>query len=447
MSAILSDRFWDRFSPRLLWCCFLLFWGQIVFPTNSALGQLEFERPPIDYNITPVNDRVAKLQQRIDRGELTLRFDEKHGYLPDVLKQLDISPSSQILVFSKTSFQLRCISPKRPRALYFDESTYIGWVQGGTVVEVASVDPQQGTIFYTLDQKKVKKPKFVRDRGQCLICHASSRTAAVPGLLLRSVYTGRTGHPLAGTRTFTTDYRSPFIERWGGWYVSGTHGALRHMGNVISSNHSQPEKLDMEFGANVTDLSKIVDIKPYLKPHSDLVALMILEHQTRMQNLIIRANFEARSAIHYDEEMNRLFKRPRNFRTESTKRRIAAVTSKLLECLLFSDEFKLTSKVSGSSNFAKEFARPGLRDHKDRSLRDLDLQTRLMKYPCSYMIYSKSFDSLPEAVKSKVYFGLWEILKGKNTSKKYSHLSKTDRRTILEILRTTKKDLPVYWKS
>ena len=247
---------------------------------RTASAQLQFEHEPINYNNASVRDGIAVLQHRLDAGEFELNYDADHGYLPALLERLGVPRSSQMLVFSQTSFQLRKISPRRPRALYFNDDTYVGWVQNGDVIELASVDPDQGAIFYTLEQRDVSRVKFVRDRGQCTVCHASSRTQGVPGLLVRSVYPDAGGRPLLGSGTFTTDQRSPFRQRWGGWYVTGTHGQLRHMGNTIARDRDQPEDLDTESGANRTDLKELVDTSAYLKSGSDLVALMVLEHRS-----------------------------------------------------------------------------------------------------------------------------------------------------------------------
>ena len=217
------------------------------------------------------------------------------------------------------------------------------------------------------------------------------------------------------------------------------------MGNVLSTNRRRPEKIDVEAGANITDLSKRVDVSPYLNPHSDIVALMVLEHQSRVQDLIIRANFEARIAVAYDEMMNEAFKRPASHRTDSTGRRLKSVSEQLLDSLLFVDEYQLQAPVRGTSEFAKEFSSRGPRDSKGRSLRTLDLTRRLMKYPCSYLIYSASFDGLPSAVKDRLYSRLLEVLTGEDQSKKYSHLTTADRTAILEILRETKQNLPDDW--
>lgn len=416
-----------------------------VFLASDVAAQLRFEEAPINYGKVETDDPVARLQQRIEADEVTLTYDDEHGYLKSLLKHLEIDTSSQVLVKSKTSFQLRKINPRRPRALYFNDETSIGWVQRGDVIEVMTTDPVQGEVFYTLSQEKQAKPQFIRDRGQCIVCHASSRTQGVPGGLVRSVFVSASGQPHFGSGTFTIDHRSPFEDRWGGWYVSGTHGTMRHMGNVISKDRQNPHQLDREAGANVTDLSERLNVSPYLTPHSDIVALMVLEHQTQMQNYLTLASYEARSAAHQDGIMNEALERPEDHVSDSAKRRVASAGDKLLEYMLFAEEFPLTSPVKGTSGFAEEFQAKGPRDSKGRSLRDFDLSTRMFKYPCSYLIYSPSFDRLPTAVKRYVSNRLKAILTGEDEDEDgtFDHLSMEDRRAILEILEETK---PKLWE-
>lgn len=425
---------------RVTWLCCVL-----LLSLSSADAQLEFESAPINYNTTPTHDPFQVLRSRIERGDVTLTYDDEHGYLRAVLEHLDVPISSQMLVFSKTSFQLRRITSQRPRAVYFNDDVYVGWVQDGDVVEISAVDPQQGAIFYTLSQEKSERPQIKRDRGQCIVCHASSRTSGVPGHLVRSVYPSRSGQPFFGSGTFTTDHRSPFKERWGGWYVTGKHGEQRHMGNVVVTDRDHPEVLDIDYGANVTDLSDRLNTGPYLSPHSDIVALMVLEHQSRMHNLITRANFTTRTAQHYDDVMNKTMDRPADYRSESARRRIESAADKLVEYMLFADEVPLTDAVSGTSDFAAEFSARGPRDSQGRSLRDFDLANRMMKYPCSYLIYSEPFDGLPEEVLKHVYQRLFAVLSGQDDSDRFDHLTMDDRRAILEVVRETKPNLPSYW--
>lgn len=414
-------------------------------PSASVVAQLPFDDEPINYSTATSHDPIAQLQDAIDSDKFELRFDAQKGYLPAVLEALEISPSTQMLVFSKTSFQARRINPKHPRALYFRDNAYVGWVQQGDVVEVASVDPKLGPIFYTLDQQRVDHPRFVRDKGQCMTCHASSRTKGVPGLLVRSVFPDRGGYPILGSGTFNIDHTSPLKHRWGGWYVTGNHGDQRHMGNEVVVDKSQPELLDTPLGSNVTDLSSRLDVTPYLTPHSDIVALMVLEHQSQMQNLITRAAFEARSAMWYDAIMNKALDRPAEHLSDSTGRRIDSAVEKLVKSLLFCDEAELTAPIQGTSKFTEEFARRGPFDAQGRSLREFDLQTRLFKYPCSYLIYSDSFAALPEVIKTAVFQRLWNLLTRQDRDPSYDHLTGHDRAAILGILRDTVPDLPAYW--
>ncbi|MAE31933.1 MAG: hypothetical protein CMO43_10160 [Verrucomicrobiales bacterium] len=411
--------------------------GWLIFPVMPEAGLVEIERAPIHYNTTPVNDRVQQLKLRLEEGSAKLEWDGKHGWLPSVLRQLDIPMSSQTLVFSKTSLQLRRISPAKPRAIYFNDDTYVGWVQRGEVIELSAVDPVQGGIFYTLKQQQTERPEIVRDRGDCLTCHASSKTKGVPGYLVRSVFVSDEGQPHFGLGTTTTDHSTPFSKRFGGWYVSGTHGNMRHRGNVIArEDRSNP--IDPDKGANLTDLSGLFRVERYLEPNSDLVALMVLEHQSQMHNLITSGSYDCRHAVHHQKIMNRALDRPLDHETESTRSRIISAGDKLLRYMLFVDECKLESPVKGMSRFARHFSSLGPRDRKGRSLRDLDLERRMFRYPCSFLIYSESFDNLPAPLLAHVETRLIRVLRGEDGSGEFSHLSPENRAAILEILIDTK---------
>jgi len=418
----------------------------LLWLARPASGQPSFEREPINYSTAPVRDPVSRLQQQLDAGQVTLSYEQRHGYLKSVLAALRISPTSQMLVFSKTSFQLQRITPRTPRAIYFGDEVYVGWVPGGEVMEVSAVDPLQGVIFYTLAQDGGKKPRFVRDRGDCLSCHASSRTQDVPGSLVRSVFTAPSGQPHFGAGTFRTNHASPLKERWGGWYVTGTHGAQRHMGNVLARDKDHPEQLDVEAGANLTDLRSRFDTAAYLTPHSDIVALLVLEHQTDMHNLLTRANYDARLALRDAAIMNQMLGQPVDTPSPSAQRRIENAGERLVKYLLFAEETKLTDPIQGTAQFAQHFMALGPRDRQGRSLRDLDLHRRLCKYPCSYLIYSPAFAALPAPAKDFVLRRLHEILTGADKTRSYDHLSAADREAILTILCDTKPDLPDYWR-
>jgi hypothetical protein len=410
----------------------------IIVRQPLSAQQDGFERPPIDYLNAEVHDPVANLAKRIQSGDATLDFDPAFGYLRSVLKALDVPVSSQVLVFSKTSLQLNKISPRRPRSLYFNDDVYVGYCHQGDVLEFAATDAKQGATFYTLEQSEGGKPKLVRDRGVCLSCHASTRTQNVPGYLVRSVFTEATGQPKLGTRSYLTDHTSDLRNRWGGWYVTGNHGTMRHMGNTHCTGGE--EGFDRETGANEIDLSGRFRSEQYLSSHSDIVALMVLEHQTQMHNAIAAANYETRQALYQSQQMNEMLQRPSDYVSDSAKRRIASSADRVLKYALMCGEFRLTDTITGSTSFAQDFVARGKRDSKGRSLRDFDLKTRLFKYPCSYLIDSEAFDGLPDEVRSEVVRRLIAILEERDKAPEFDHLTSTDKCEILQILRETKPE-------
>jgi hypothetical protein len=333
--------------------------------------------------------------------------------------------------------QRQRIAPPNPRALYFSDDTYVGFCQEGDVLEIAAADKDLGAMFYTLDQTNQEKPRITRQADNCLICHGSSSTKGVPGFVVRSVYSDAGGFPILSSGTYRTDHTSPLSQRWGGWYVTGTHGTQKHLGNLVVRDKREPEQVDNAAGQNVTDLAQHFDISAYLTPHSDIVALMVLEHQADAHNFITQSNFGTRQALHYEQTLNRELGKPANEHWDSTTSRIKSVCEPLIEYLLFCDETPLTHKIEGTSSFAAEFQQQGPRDKKGRSLRDLDLTRRMFKYPCSYLVYSPSFRALPKEAKDYVFRRLHQILTGQDHEDKFKHLSKDDRKAIREILTET----------
>ena len=419
--------------PYLRSLLFLL----ILLKFSIASAQLDFEQEPILYSSTKTTDPVARLMEKIRSGDATLKWEPGHGYLQSLMKELNVPESSQVLVFSKTSLQVSRISPRTPRAIYFNDNAYLGWVQHGEVVEISAADPQLGGTFYTLDQRSHDAPLIMRETAKCLQCHGSSHTRRTPGHIVRSMFPDSGGQPVYRLGTHLTDDSSPFKERWGGWYVTGTHGPQRHMGNCVLADESVSEKLDVDSGANVTDLSSRFDTRPYLTPHSDIVALMVLEHQATLHNILTAANHSGRITMRDTEIMNTALGRPDGFESESTDRRFSSAAENVVRGLLFSDAAPLTDQVVGTSGFADEFASRGPFDSKGRSLRHLDLHSRLFRYPCSFLIYSDSFTALPHGVKSRVWNRLRQILSGEDDLPQFAHISPADRQAILEILMTT----------
>lgn len=406
-----------------------------------AVAGDEFEQEPIRYSESEPSNCISELQKQLLQGTATLKFDDRFGYLPNLLETLRVPVSSQVLVYSKTSLQLSRISPRTPRAIYFNDDVYIGYCQSGDVLEISAVDPTLGTVFYTLDQQSVEKPQFVRQTDNCLLCHSSSRTEGVPGHLARSILVDSRGVPIYSAGSRTVDQTTPIAERWGGWYVTGTHGDQRHMGNLIGRDpraRSMPENPD---GQNLVDLTDRFDASRYLSPHSDLVALMVLEHQLLVHNRITKANYATRQALHYQEVLNKELGEPAGNRLDSVTRRIQSAGDDLLEAMLFSAEAPLTGPMKGTSGFAEEFATVGHRDSAGRSLRDFDLKRRIFQHPCSYLVESAAFRALPPEMRDYLGTRLGVILAGEDTSGKFDHLSAEDRTAIREVQLSLEPDI------
>ncbi len=411
----------------------LICWTTLL--TAAACEDL-FELPPIEYSQTQPGNRISMLATALERGETTLAFDARFGYLPALLKSLQISDQTQMLVFSKTSLQRHRISPRTPRAIYFNDDTYVGYCHAGDVIEISATDPRLGTVFYTLDQTEARIPEFQRKTHNCLVCHAGSRTDNLPGHVIRSVFTDTAGLPILSEGGQRVDHTTPLEKRWGGWYVTGTHGDQLHLGNFIVEDQQAARPWKNSNGLNVTEVDRRVTGRNYLTPHSDLVALMVFEHQTLVHNLITNASFTTRQALHYERSLNKALGEPEDRRLESTTRRIQNAGEKLVEGLLMFNEAALSSRVSGTSGFTAEFQQQEPQDEQGRSLRQLDLQTRLFRYPCSYLIYSPEFQELPAEMHTWVRHRLVEVLAGAG-GPKFAYLTQEDRDAIASILKST----------
>jgi hypothetical protein len=394
--------------------------------------------PAIQY-AGPVSDSIAQLEKQLENQKIKLDYAPNGwGYLPAVLKQLNINIDSQVLVFSRTSIQTSHISPRTPRAIYFNDDTAVGFVQNGEVLELAAIDPRQGAIFYSLDTEKSDRPEFAR-RDDCLRCHQGAPTMGIPGLMVSSVHPvtdaeARESHGSA----FITDDRTSFAERWGGWYVTGTTGSQVDLGNNPElADPLSPGRASKEGTQNVTSLAAWFNTSKYLAPTSDIVALMTLEHQTRMNNLMTRIGWDGRIAL----------REGKGTLDPAARERINTEIEEMVGYMLFVDEEPLKDQVKGVSTFTKTFAERGPKDAKGRSLRDFDLQKRLFRYPLSYLIYSAAFDGMPDVVRDRVYQRLYEVLTGQDKSQTFAGISASDRQAVLEIVRATKPNLPKYWRA
>jgi hypothetical protein len=385
------------------------------------------EHPAIQYAQRPTRERVGALARAMADGQTRLTYREGSGYLQSVLDALRIAADSQLLVFSKTGVQRASTSPHNPRALYFDDSVVVGFIPGAPLLEIAAHDPEQGVVFYTVDQTDAATAALTR-RTSCLTCHVSASTLEVPGLINRNVSTRADGSTLPQLGSNDVDHRTPLLQRWGGMYVTGKYfatpytGRKEHAGNVtMTGDPPDPARTSNE------GLIRWIDSSPtargYPSADSDIASMMVFDHQAHGINLLTRLNWESRA--------------------DGAWRGIAA---ELVDYFLFVGEAAPPARLVPRAAFAAQFAAAARQDRQGRSLRDLDLDTRLLRYPCSYMIYSSAFEHLPPRAKQAVYSGMWDVLSGRGRKPKYSHLSAADRRAIIEILRDTKNDLPEVFR-
>ncbi len=394
------------------------------------------------------NDPVAGMWRRWQSGQSGPDTRDEKAFVASVLKELGVAQQSQMLVFSKTSLQNPLITPQTPRAIYFSEDVYCGWAQGG-MMELIGYDPEKGPQFYSLTNPfNTKEKPALLATDNCLSCHETSRTNNVKGMLVRSVFTADDGQPILSQGSFVSGHESPLSERWGGWYVTGKHGTDRHMGNVIATANGDQVEINREQGANVVSLDRFFSTKPYLQKTSDIVALMVLEHQCTMHNKITEASKSAREAMVRQIDLQKILHEPVSETPQgSALSVIHNQAGKVVKHLLFYEEYALhDGGIEGSAAFQDAFHRDRQETADGRSLKDFQLLTRLFKYRCSYMIYSKAFDAMPEQLKDEVYTQLFAVLSGQNQSKDFAYLSATERQHIKDILVETKKDLPSEWK-
>jgi hypothetical protein len=393
---------------------------------------IDIEQAPFSYSDTEDDNRVSRLIDKLNSKQIKLEYTREHGYLRSLLEALQIPESSQTLVFSKTSMQVRYISRRNPRAIYFNDDTYVGWVNGSSLMEISTADPKLGAAFYTVDMAPWH-PKMQRANYDCLGCHATSMTRGIPGHTVRSVLAAYDGSVDSQRESFITDDSSPFRQRWGGWYVTGLHGDMQHMGNTFLRGGT----LDTKTNGNRLNVRDEFDSSNYLSAHSDIVALMVLEHQTQMHNAMVQADFAVRHWLHQAEQTS-----PSDESEQEWRLQLHLIAKEVVDRMLFCDEAPLTSEVKGSVLFANDFTERGPKDEQGRSLREFDLTARLFKYPVSFLIYSDAFDALQPCLRKEIYRQLHLVLSGESQLDDYKHLSSQTRFDALAILRATKTDLP-----
>ncbi len=437
----------DRVLATISIAAILLAAGVDSLPASDGVRPIvasQLSHNVIDSSLDP----ISRLQARLNSGGLTFEHDSLTGYLPSVLRALDIPVSSQGLVFSRTSLQTDLIAPWSPRAIYFSDDVYIGFVQGSDFLEVATVSPTSNATYYTLKQDSTRKPVFERD-DTCLSCHQSPSTGNVPGFLMLSSVTDKSGYFLTGVRQGSTTDATPVKSRFGGWYVTGSAGTSGHSGNVASPRGFReiPDKeaykrtLDLTTDSERQQLDDKFDTSRYLSGHSDIVALMVLTHQTAIHNLISALHTIAGAVV---SDRGRTYDGKQDETSAPVdgiaRLRFDGAVERLAKAMLFIGEAPISGPMRGTTSFAQDFAKLGPRDAKGRSLRELDLERRLFRYPLSFLIYSEAFDAMPRVARSAVYSRLRTILQGSDARPEFAELSAADRGAILEILTATKPE-------
>lgn len=409
-------------------CYFVIFFLGFLCPLS---GQDFFERAPIFYSETASDDEVARLAGEIETGDWVAGSLEGKEFLRAVLKKLKVPEESQVLVFSKTSLQNSLINQRNPRAIYFSMDAYVGWVPGGKV-EVIIEDRKLGPVFYTIDPPIADRPaKIVRETDSCLQCHATSRTSGVPGMFIRSVVPDQNSHAILSAGTSLVTDSTPLKDRWGGWYVTGSSDHP-HLGNRWVAD-SKLEEVD--FAPEVSkyeNLAELIDTKKYLRPTSDILALMVLEHQCRTHNLMTKAKMGYQRARYFQKSYRE--GEDLDSREGMSWKTADSSAKEIVKALLFTDEVDPGGDgVEGAKAFEEAFDGMGVKTAKGKSLRDLRLYERLFKNRCSYMIYSLAFEGMPKLVKERAFHHLRLAL----SDEVENHLGSREKKAILAILTET----------
>ena len=413
--------------------------------TRASAQQVEpFEEPPINYSATPTNDRATAISAKFQSRAMEIRSMPAKKRLQWLLAELGVPVESQIFVFSKTSLQRELINPEAPRVLYFSDEAYIGWSPTGAF-EVAVFDAKLGATFYVFEPHATKEEPLLARSGDCLLCH--SRHEHTPSLRTRSVFPDANGEPLSGSGSSNIAPSTPLAERWGGWYVTGTKAPFEHRGNLTGKKIDDFEGPAAQPTRNLLSLEGVVDTRRYLLKTSDVVPLLMHDHQVHVHNVLSKANQDARIALHRWPAMREILGLPKDAPPQGSCLVVFdSQAEKVLDALLCRDEAAWPAGgIQGDGVFAPAYAKSRKPDAKGRSLRDLDLQTRLFRYRCSPLIYSESFATLPKELHDIILLRLSSGLRAFPPSPSFGHLPDDERAAIHEILSATLPNLPVGW--
>jgi hypothetical protein len=416
----------------------------LLAAAGRAQEREPFEEAPINYSATSPHDRVTQINEKFARQADEIRGLPAKKRLRWLLEQLEVPLESQLLVFSKTSLQRNLINPETPRALFFSDEAYVGWSVGGGF-EVTVFDAELGATFYIFDQHEAAPAPLLARSGECLLCH--SRHAHTPSLRTRSVFPDANGEPLSGSGGSNIEPSTPLSERWGGWYVSGAESPLRHLGNITGQTLGDFEGPAAKSGRTLPSLKGLVDTHRYPLNTSDIVALLLHDHQVHVHNVLASANQDARIALYRWPAMREILGLPADAPPAGSCLVVFnSQADKVIEALMCKGEAPFPAGgIHGDGVFERAYARTRKADGKNRSLRDLELNTRIFRYRCSPLIYSQSFATLPKQLRSIILGRLSAGLRAFPPSENFAHLDEAERVAIHEILTATLPDLPPEW--
>jgi len=405
----------------LLW---LIIVGSLPFP--AVASDFPYDLPPINYSDDQLDDPISRLQAEWNHSPPQLEWESGRGYLGGVLKALGVSAQSQTLVFSKTSLQRDYISPASPRAIYFNDHVSVAWTPGSNNYEISALDPRRGPVFYlapvaelhrraagsnaletndtgtAVPERRHRAPLFQRTES-CLACHVAETTRHVPGYLLRSMFTNPEGKPESGLPL--VDHTTPYDQRWGGWYVSGEQLPPRHRGNLTTAAAREIYETGMAAAPLATGQLPRATVR-HLQETSDVVALLVHDHQTRFQTLLTR--------LRYEHELARPLDTLPDF----------------VRTLVLWHEPPRPQPVVGRDDYRAWFESAGAADF--RPLRQLDLRTRLLRQPLSWLVATPQFQQLPAPLRQAIHVAALRLVA--EESDPPATWSADDRRLLTEEL-------------
>jgi hypothetical protein len=397
----------------------------LIGTARAAEWEPDLDSEPHRYFQRTAADRFSRRIPELAAGRLPLDRSSERAFLKSLLRALDIPESSQLLVFSNTSLQLSLINPDNPRALYFSDDLYLGYVPGGKI-EVATIDAELGAVFYIFDIPRSDSRVVVERARRCMNCHANEDTLKIPGLSVKSVAPGPGGGSLDTFHPGQSGHTQPLAERFGGWYVTGTGGFDGHWGNRMGRLYQG------ELSATPLEPGTRFSFERYPVATSDLLAHLLHEHQVGGVNRLIRAQYRFRELRH----------RNGGSVPQALPPDLETELADLLSYLLFAQEAPLpASGIPGNPAFREGFAR-NRKAVDGHSLKDLDLQTRLLRFRCSYLIHTPLFEGLDADLRRRILRDLDHALSPGKRNAASRHLSDSEAAVIRTILRATVPGFP-----